>query len=179
MYLATINALKKDELISRFCMAISLLESQLDNVSSLELKVNNLSESLEEQDNRDERLESGAIRVKFFFEDTVFNIQRLMAFPCSNPSVPSYASTVRDPPFSRVGSSTAATLNVPNVFTPGMARSRLFTSMIPTRVIPTGLSDQMHTQCNKKLTDLEKKLREETSRQKNFVLSPPNSFPKK
>jgi hypothetical protein len=95
MYLATINALKKDELISRFCMAISLLESQLDNVSSLELKVDNLSESSEEQDNRDERLESGAIRVKFFFEDTVFNMQRLMASPCSNPSVPSYASTVR------------------------------------------------------------------------------------
>lgn len=97
MDLATINALKKDELISRFCMAISPLESQLDNVSSLELKVENLSDSLEKQDNRDERLESGAIRVKCFFEDTVFNMQRLMASPCSNPSVisPSSASTVR------------------------------------------------------------------------------------
>jgi hypothetical protein len=95
MDLATTNALEKDEFISCLCTAISLLEGQLDHVSSLEFKVGNFGESLEEQDIQVERLESEAIQMKVFFAETVLNMQRSIASPCSNPPAPSYASAVR------------------------------------------------------------------------------------
>lgn len=73
--LADIQQLSQSELVSRLCIAVSLLENQRDDALELEAKTTRLQDDLDEQVGVIRGLEEDATRSKIFFANSVLKLQ--------------------------------------------------------------------------------------------------------